>query len=482
MSSQMQETDIFKIPIDGLFLDFKNHLGTEGNERVLFSGKFGVGKTYFLNEFFANQEEEYECFHLFPVNYQIASNEDIVEFLKYDILLELSKRNENLFQENDIAGLVDYQRLFYLWGKDNAEEIIKTALSFIPKIGKPLAETAELVESFLDFKNKIKSGEKSEVDTFLNKIKKERILETDYLSELIKEKIKKQKGNKKSVLVLDDLDRIDPKHIFRILNVFSAHFDLKNKEVPNKFGFDRIVLVADMQNLKSIFHHKYGKETDSNGYFDKFFTLEIFQFNNDKIIKEHINDIIKGFKIEDNINLGEAMGEQGYIKILLEDIFKKTIELTGKEKLNLRQLLKGIYLQIPAFKKGEYSKGGIVMETRLRLLQITLKSLLTITGGSINDLILVFTKVKNRLKREEMNDYVYNKFAFVLLNNLKVFNAEYYIQKNMIVWEGYTIKLDIEEEKLENIVKDSGTAEMKSIKNAELFFEILIYYTQLKQF
>ena len=40
-----------------------------------------------------------------------------------------------------------------------------------------------------------------------------------------------KKDGKKTVLIIDDLDRIDPEHIFRLLNVFAAHLDIRDLEV-----------------------------------------------------------------------------------------------------------------------------------------------------------------------------------------------------------------------------------------------------------
>ncbi|MDB5226642.1 MAG: hypothetical protein JWN78_835 [Bacteroidota bacterium] len=37
--------------------DFKIHLATAGNDRIIFSGRFGKGKTRFLTTFFDNQEK-----------------------------------------------------------------------------------------------------------------------------------------------------------------------------------------------------------------------------------------------------------------------------------------------------------------------------------------------------------------------------------------------------------------------------------------
>lgn len=67
---------------------FIEHLGIDHNHRIVFSGAFGTGKTYFLERFF-KKHESYEAIHLFPVNYSVASNEDIFELIKYDILFKL---------------------------------------------------------------------------------------------------------------------------------------------------------------------------------------------------------------------------------------------------------------------------------------------------------------------------------------------------------------------------------------------------------
>ena len=59
---------------------------------------------------------------------------------------------------------------------------------------------------------------------------------------------------KKPVLIVEDLDRLDPKHLFRILNVLSAHIDDTSMPdvVTNKFGFNNIVLVMDYETTEYI--------------------------------------------------------------------------------------------------------------------------------------------------------------------------------------------------------------------------------------
>ena len=78
----------FSIPIKTETDRFKSHLDLPDNSRVFFSGIFGIGKTYFLNNFFSEQED-YESIFLRPVHYSIANNEDIIKYIKYDICFEL---------------------------------------------------------------------------------------------------------------------------------------------------------------------------------------------------------------------------------------------------------------------------------------------------------------------------------------------------------------------------------------------------------
>ena len=48
-------------------------------------------------------------------------------------------------------------------------------------------------------------------------------------------------------LIIDDFERIDPEHIFRILNVFSSHME---GDENNILGFDHVIIVGDIENIK----------------------------------------------------------------------------------------------------------------------------------------------------------------------------------------------------------------------------------------
>ena len=53
---------------------------------------------------------------------------------------------------------------------------------------------------------------------------------SDVISSFIKKIIPSYEESKKFVLVIDDLDGLDPEDIFRILNVFSAFNDVDSGE------------------------------------------------------------------------------------------------------------------------------------------------------------------------------------------------------------------------------------------------------------
>lgn len=88
MTERKLDDTIFKV----VFSDFEKHL--EENSRIVFSAKFGKGKTTFLKEIFIKNQEKYfkekkyEVIHLFPVNYAVATNEDIFRYIKYDIIID----------------------------------------------------------------------------------------------------------------------------------------------------------------------------------------------------------------------------------------------------------------------------------------------------------------------------------------------------------------------------------------------------------
>ena len=105
------------------------------------------------------------------------------------------------------------------------------------------------------------------------------IFEDDFISQMIRLGLNKViSQNQQNILIVDDLDRLDPEHNFRILNILSVHQDFSKEE--NKFGFSKIIIVCDLDNIRNIYEHKYGEKVDFKGYIEKFYSTSVFTFSN----------------------------------------------------------------------------------------------------------------------------------------------------------------------------------------------------------
>ncbi len=467
-----------KIPIDTVEKVFEDFLVMENNSRVFFSGPFGIGKTFFLNEFFESRKDKYDVFHLYPINYQINSNEDILELIKYDILVELLKKNKDILQGNKVDGIKESALLFYSWARNRftVNSVLQSTLSIaenygdaipdpisssLTKLGRPLKDLLELDKEFQEFKHEYKGGEKALVEKYVEQIKAKNISETDFLSHLLKEKITLQKDTKKSILVLDDLDRIDPEHVFRILNILSAYFE---KEHENKFGFDLIVIVADYTNLKNFFHHKYGAETDFSGYMDKFFTVSPFYFDNKKAILATVEQIAMSIKNEEP-NLSSSIGNSGYIKLFLWHIFSRAI---NSEIMNLRSLLKATRFQLLELKKGSYHEDHFA-DSFQKIFDIAVK--VTIHSFSNTDVFLRKLEIIKNATIKMDQRMPYGRYSVTMLKSFGIKVPDN--TTSNVYWGKYLITKD-----------ESGRDSIKVAedKEEEMFYNLLIEYVKQRKY
>lgn len=249
--------------------DFKQVF--ENESRIIFSARFGDGKSYFLKKFmesYPKEANDYYFITLHPVNYVVEENRDVIEYIKRDILFQLIKDNRIYdFKEG-------YDKIFD--AVCNKESLLKLG-NFVASI-IPIEGLKDGYEALKDFASTIHEKYKSQdvlhvADDYLNGFygKMGSISECDAFTCLIQKSLKQTKA--KSVLIIEDLDRIDPAHLFRIMNVLSSQVDNPYySEVPNgnKFGFDKIILVMDYEIAKHLFHHFYGKEANYEGYMNKF--------------------------------------------------------------------------------------------------------------------------------------------------------------------------------------------------------------------
>lgn len=303
-----------KIPIDKQLDEFGNHI--LANPRTFLSSKFGDGKSYFLDKFKKRNAERFVFITLYPVNYQVANNEDIFNLIKRDVLFQLIV--QGFFEDSSIQ----ISDELALWGfiQNKYKSFLLELLPYMASVALPV-EYVPVVTATLKRKEVFKSikkqfddykrqlAEKDDILTkFLDVAESNPVYEEDLVTSLIKQAIQKFKEKsqqadkeKRVVLIVEDLDRLDPAHLFRILNIFSAHIDycykLMNKPnetlVGNKFGFDNVVFVADFSNIRKIFKHFYGEQTDFNGYIGKFLSSAPYNYSIREIRKNFIYDYLE---------------------------------------------------------------------------------------------------------------------------------------------------------------------------------------------
>ncbi|MBP1593016.1 MAG: hypothetical protein H6Q12_34 [Bacteroidetes bacterium] len=305
---------------------FKAHISNEKNKRIIFSGKFGMGKTFFINNFFERFNNEYHKIYLSPVNYSVSNNEDIFEYIKYDILSQLLQL-ENI--EDYLPKETESEKLLSL-SPSNVKDVLLPFIKCIPSVGGIIGNMIEGLIKLQESLDKVKKDNK--ISSFLEKIQENRgsIYDQNCITEIISFIISQlnSKG-KKTVLIIDDLDRMDPEHIFRILNVFAVHFNgIENDN--NKFNIDKVMIVCDIENIKNIFIHRYGKNVDFNGYIDKFYSTVIFEY---RFINELINSL---YKVLNKTRIRRISVTQTHDSDLVEYLITS---LLRHRRLTIRQLV-----------------------------------------------------------------------------------------------------------------------------------------------
>ena len=301
------------------------HIHLQNNPRTILTASFGNGKTTFLNQYTKMYEEEGEFITLHPVNYSCSSNEDVFEYIKRDILFQLAEKD--LFVDVDFRAI---DETLLSWS--NIKELISFALSISPAgaVGKKLFDKlTPILEKGMQIKEEY-DKQKMTWEKYENLFENQKggLYEHDLYAELIEKTlafIHERKEKNHSTLIIEDMDRIDPAHLFRILNVLGAHLD-NDSESGNKFGFKNIVLVLDYQTTAHIFHHFYGEHADYNGYMSKFISHNVFHYDIEKAAQtELLNTMIK--------------------RCLLDEAIIKSLPVSGSSypnAVNLGTIIKGL--------------------------------------------------------------------------------------------------------------------------------------------
>jgi hypothetical protein len=286
------DTRNFFIPYASIVYRFDKHIANPQNERIIVSGAFGIGKTTFVRSYFETRQEEYVTIRVSPINYSVSSNDNIFELIKADIIKQLYVQGHIKAKH---FNKVSSSKAWLKYAKEQPLELGKQLSEALSKL-HPLIEVASagfagvapLIAEVNKIDKKLKVEAKSRDAKLIEHLeaivqRPGTYLEFNIISELIADVLQEiRKAGKKTVFIVDDLDRLDPDHIFRILNVLSVHYDHDIEK--NKFGFDKVVCICDLANIESIFRHRYGATADFHGYIDKFYSEEPFKFNNSDAI------------------------------------------------------------------------------------------------------------------------------------------------------------------------------------------------------
>lgn len=298
-----------EFPIKTQIAEFDKYLKL--NPRGIFSAKFGDGKTHMLNRFKESFETKYEFITLYPVNYQISTNADIFELIKRDILLQLFLKDMIDIKACEVNedNLVQYELYNNLDKIFDVAHMAAVALHPSPEI-VALGGVVEVAKKLYRLRKEIRAkkedlestSEDIKLTAYLEAFEQKQgcIYEFDFISNLIFQAA--NASEKQTVLIIEDMDRLDPAQIFRILNVLAAHIDFNlipkcqiSADIgypTNKFGFDNILIVCDYINVEKIYRHIYGQDVDFDGYIKKYTTSLPFYYSFSTVVRNYLCEAI----------------------------------------------------------------------------------------------------------------------------------------------------------------------------------------------
>ena len=319
--------DEFLIPVKETISAFRNHLIS--HPRTILSARYGDGKSFFLKKFEEDVDArgEFVFLTLYPVNYQVVENRDIFDLIKYDLIFQLYTKGliQNSSKKISTSILLYHYIISHQWELAQFFCEAGAMVGILPEqLGKLIGSGSKVLADWEKYKKEFGNGDAA-VERFYDKIDRHYLYEADAITAFIKETIaeyRTQNPNKKIVLVIEDLDRLDPAHLFRILNVLSAQVDyayrygLSTERITvagNKFDVDNVLLVMDYDNTKSIYHHFYGPEASFEGYINKFISHGVFRYSLTQERYKHFADYVAR-SMNLNLSLVHEMLPEGIFK------------------------------------------------------------------------------------------------------------------------------------------------------------------------
>ena len=169
----------------------------------------------------------------------------------------------------------------------------------------------------------------------------------------------------------------------------------------NKFGFDYIIIVGDINNIKSIFYHRYGKDTEFQGYFDRFFSFKPFLYDNKTAVREVLSIILQRTQYEPSQLKQAIEGNSGWINVFLTGILAQVLEA---DNLNLRQLLSLVRNKFSSLSEGfvfrvhDYEM-PFDRKGNFHYLHLSIRILIEMFGK--DDLLSILQKIREKTSSKE---------------------------------------------------------------------------------
>ena len=283
----------------------------EANSSMLFSGKFGSGKSYFLNHYFqqAANAAKYCVVYTQPSGYYHAADEDVLGYLKYDILFELLRQSD--LEELVGEDVGTFSTLLHMLQEDGVAPVTVLGAAVVlllfagpgAAIGPlQLAKLTGLASSgaamyskglqwLEETKRRLNEDDSTRLEEHLKLLSERRnsLFEESAINDLIHKLLQQQSDrDKQTVLIVDDLDRMLPDDCLSFLNLLSVHTipsnDVHLSRRKNLYGFDRIIICGHLANLEAAIEHKFGPRYDSAGYMAKIFAERILDYDPAQIL------------------------------------------------------------------------------------------------------------------------------------------------------------------------------------------------------
>ena len=228
----------------------------------------------------------------------------------------------------------------------------------------------------------------------------------------------------------------------------------------SKFGFDKIITVCDYDNIKKIYAHLYGADTDFNGYINKFTPCKEYNYSLKSRIIEHVKNHwldteFKKFPVISHLLSERIVGTLDSNKLNLTNNSLRVI----KQKL-LKRTVKKKTIHLLKYDQNIHVNTDHIFIRYLDILK----------EFDINDNILNNISINNDYTKYELYKFIdiYWLVQLIICNDYQIINDKNYVR--ILIDNNFNNSIFIELI-VENEVINFN---VKTIHNDELLMEALL--------